>query len=338
MLRVRSAHVYARPDVRSRGTPLAFAVGAVIATIRPAPARADTSVEPPRGESRTLAGLAVVPPARFESPLPTTSIGLRLEGKLGGDDRGASKPPEGTSWRIASIAQSFDFSARVHPRIAVLGSIGVGAAAGAGDESFYELGAEGAIRYRLGLTGVVARLRGGATQVAAHLVVDGSRSSTLGAPAKIVDRFVEKQVLPDVLVAGRSSESVRASWSAAHVFGRRFAAQGSVGFATTFARFTDRKIERLERSGLVTMGAAIAAQVGPLAAQLELDGSVRIHHVSSIPTTPLALLTEDASLLALLGLYYAARRELVLGAGGGFEVAEGGRTRGAVRLEMRYVF
>lgn len=303
-----------------------------------APARAD---EPkgaePRGESRMLAGFALLPPIRFESSMPVSAIGLSLSTKFGSDDRAVSAGGSPATSQLLAIAQSFDFSARVHPRVAWLASVGGIVAAGVGDDSFYDLGAEGGFRYRAGLTGVVARLSGGATQLAAHFVVSGLRSGRLTPPAKLVGRLVEDQELPvgALTLGGRSSETVHLSWSVAHVISRYLSAQASVGLAARFARFSG---ERASNAEMLTLGAALGTELGPVAAQVEIDLNADLQRQPEHGVSPLSLFEEEVPFFAAIGVYYAARRELVIGGSGGVEEAEGGRRRGVGRLELRYVF
>lgn len=302
----------------------------------PARAEAPKAAEP-RGESRVLAGYALLPPIRFESPMPVSAIGVALTTKIGSDDRALLAGGSPALSQLLSITQSFDFSARVHPRVALLGSMGGIVAAGIGDDSFYDLGAEAAFRYRAGITGVVARLSGGETQIAAHLVVSGLRGARLTPPAKLVGKLVEEQELPvdGLLLGGRSSETVHLSWSLAHVISKYLAAQASVGLATRFARFGGQRGSNAE---IFTLGAALGTELGPLAAQVEIDLNADLQRRAEPGVSPLSLFEEEAPFFAAISVYYAARRELVIGGSGGVEEAVGGRRRGVGRLELRYVF
>jgi hypothetical protein len=316
---------------------------------RPAPP--STAASPPSppengGDPRVLLGHRFIAPSRFDSAIVTTSLGVALDfGLVSLDERDAVLKQLYPAY-VAGLVQTVDLSLRVHPRLALIAAVAGSVETGASAQSAVNLGAEGAVMWRVGAEGVIARLERVGTQVAARLVVEGRAGGRIESIEQLFEGTLRSRSLPlpSAFFDARSSTTARFSWSAAQALGRHFSVQSAFGWVATRSALTAPIVEDEVD---MTVGLALTADVYPLvplAIQLEYAGDVvlseSVQRGGGPAEGPAYLLGDSDTHAFVAGLYYTGKPDLQLGAlaGTALYVDDPARSSVLARFELRAHF
>lgn len=312
------------------------------ATSASGPAPTGTSPVPPADQARTLGGHRFLTPVRFASAFAVTEVGLSIAFSHASYTGYGDRDHVPYVADVVGLAERLDVGVRVLPRVALFASVGGRFASGADGQTVLGIGADGAVEWKVGVAGVVARLEETGTQVGARLSVEGHAGGRLVSIEGLVNDSIDTKTVPpaDALFGARSGVAGRFSWSVAQALGRHFSAQASLGLAGGWRYAGDaRGADALHLGFGLAIGADAAPYV-PIALLLEYDGDTLLRRGGPREVGPEELLSEENASALLAGLYYSGRPDLLLGVAFGAVMPVGlpGRTVETGRFELRYFF